>query len=800
MLLVIVVLASALLKTQEQPCPRLPKCVCYANLRKVNCQAKNLTTIPNVSEVPGTVISWRMDYNDFKLIRTHTFSGLKHLTFLSLNYNQIKLIEPFAFDGLDNLQILYLNGNELTILGNYTFADMPILHLLSLTTNKLLHIAKYAFHGTSNIRKIYVSHNNLSAVPSFGHQPYLEYISLSANKIVNAKFPVSFKNYSQIKYVHFDMNEIKKVTKEMFASLQKAMQLQLYLSYNAISYVAADAFTEFKTVASLMFAHNSLTDLSLLNIAAGFAETSLTYLDLSGNSFSGDTLKKAFSLFKNPSLKDLLLNSNNIHQLEENTFATFGKLLELDLSNCRIYAYSAHSFSGLDSLIYLTLAENFFLSVPKRLPTSLRYLNVNSNKIAYIESNIFENLCNLKKLQLRNNSIQCLQNDSFTGLEKLDRLDLADNNISHLPILVFAPLTQLTYLDLSNNRLLSTESQLNSSCLFLLPGFSYPSDSFQTYCFQKTAFKDLVSLQFLYLEGNCLGKVLEKGYGRKLLQGLKMLEKLDISRNEINRLPEHFFDDLESLTVLNLAHNTIDSLSLNTLGCLRNLRKLDLSSNMIDVVTRENAVNFKCLEELNLFNNSFTCDCDLLWFRDWVDVSYTVLLHKNLYTCQQPKEWRGKLLLEFDSTKINCSRTGELVSKDVIIGAALAGTIVSLFGCVCLYKCRWRIRLRLYLISKRRRHLMSTRRVTDSRGNYGAINNTDIQRVFDAYISSSEYDNDWVLKHLLPGIDNGQYTDDNVFGGEFRLYFDARDSKPGNKSTIIKLSVYLMINDRNDRN
>ena len=71
------------------------------------------------------------------------------------------------------------------------------------------------------------------------------------------------------------------------------------------------------------------------------------------------------------------------------------------------------------------------------------------------------------------------------------------------------------------------------------------------------------------------------------------------------------------------------------------------------------------------------------------------------------------------------------------------------------------------------RHL----RVISQHANYGAIG--EEADLFDAYISCSEHDKPWVLQNLLPGIDKVQLDDDNPFGGDFRLYYDDRDSEPG---------------------
>ena len=109
-------------------------------------------------------------------------------------------------------------------------------------------------------------------------------------------------------------------------------------------------------------------------------------------------------------------------------------------------------------------------------------------------------------------------------------------------------------------------------------------------------------------------------------------------------------------------------------------------------------------------------------------------------------------------------------------------SLIPFFIAFLAYKNRWRLRLRWYRVSKRGKRFLGQLRTTDRHVNYGAINeNMDLS---DAYISCSEQDKPWVLQHLLPGIDN-----DGTFGGQFKLYFDDRDSEPGKclfMSSIVK--------------
>ena len=143
--------------------------------------------------------------------------------------------------------------------------------------------------------------------------------------------------------------------------------------------------------------------------------------------------------------------------------------------------------------------------------------------------------------------------------------------------------------------------------------------------------------------------------------------------------------------------------------------------------------------------------------------------------CDGPEGWKGKPLLEFTREKIDCPSN---ISTYVIAGSVI-GTMVAtvLFG-ILIYRNRWRLRLRVYLLSKRGRRFIRDRRGHVQHPNYGAIKDVGRRDHYDAYISCCECDNDWVLRHLLPNIDSGD-NGNGEFGGEFKLYFDPRDKDPG---------------------
>ena len=296
-------------------------------------------------------------------------------------------------------------------------------------------------------------------------------------------------------------------------------------------------------------------------------------------------------------------------------------------------------------------------------------------------------------------------------------------------------------------------------------------------------FEPLTSLRYLHLERNNLGDVFAGKYGGRLFKGLQELEEIYITNNNIRTLHESLFQDQISLKILKIGDNKLSGWGPGLFKFTKNLMKLDINHNQIPVLSESNMQHLYNLKEINLRDNPFVCNCDLLWFRGWIDITTVHLTKKKSFRCYSPEEWRGKPLLEFSKDKIQCT----FFSKYVIVGSVSAALFISLVSVILVYRNRWRLRLRLYLLSKRGRHFLGNLRPQAQRANYGAINDHHEEGAYDAYISCSEDDNDWVLHHLLPGIDNGRYDDDNIFGGDFKLNYDHRDFYPGNNSSILCL-------------
>ena len=756
----------------DDTCPGLPQCFCNKGRTSVNCDGKHFKSIPSI---PSTAEKLYLRYNDFTNISTRVFKGLSNLHKLYLDHNKIAVIEPFAFDGLTNLDYLDLRNNKINALGNNSLAGLPKLDHLYLTTNKIKSVAESTFNGSSSLVYVSLQANQLTTIPPLGAQPYLSQLIMEGNAITDATFPSSYINCSRNTGIVLSNNQIKRLTNATFKSLANSSFTKLYLSRNEIKSIESGTFANLLSVKSLKLGSNPLNSLMLKNAVSGLAGKDVVSLDISGIELNGVLMEDTFSLLKNTTLNSLIMRFNKIKLIEDNTFSQLNNLMMLDLSSSQISFAHDNAFNGLSQLSTLKLNDNRFTAIPRNLPPSIRFLYLDDNQITKIESDVFSNLVQLRELRMTYNAILTLESGAFNGLINLVKLKLNSNNINTLPGGVFSPLVRLQSLDLGKNNLYTIQAGKDRFTSLVALVYLNLADN-QCSFFQPDLFKPLLSLKYLHLERNNLGSLFSQDYGGEMFEELKKLEELHIMNNNIEALPEPTLKNLLSLKVLNASHNKISTWGANLFKSTQKLTSLDLSYNLIATVRKEHLHDLGNLMFLNLTGSPFMCNCDLRWFRDWVNQTSTVITNIKDYTCNGPSDWKGRPLLEFSRNKINCL----FFTKYAIIGAVAAALLIALMIFGLVYKNRWRIRLRWYKLSKRGRRFLNRAKAADGRGNYGAIQD---QEMFDAYVSCSEYEKEWALANLLPGIDNGELNENQKFMGEFRLYYEDRDAEPGKSLT-----------------
>jgi Leucine-rich repeat (LRR) protein len=760
----LVVLSVVVIPVLTDECPE--KCFCNKQLTSVNCEGHKLTTIPD--NLPKAVETLYMGHNNIYYVNLTGNGILPNLREIRLDNCEISGLKTRTFVGMSvpKLSVVYLRNNKISVVESRSFSNLSSLSFVYLTNNVIQKIQPDAFVDTPSVTYINLDSNHLTEIPSLGNLQKLQQLYIQANYITNLNFPPAYRRLENLVDIGLSNNAIEKLDDATFENLNNTNVRKIELSRNKLSQISKEAFVWFRNIQSLKIGWNPLTSSDLETAFYGLVGTPLTSLNIDNVTLDGHLPSSTFQLLRNTSIKYLSMKNNKMGNIPQRGFADLKQLLYLDLRASGIFTISETALEGLDALNTLFLNDNQLSSVPRGLPPSLQKLYLNGNQITALQKNIFSNLSKLQLLYLGNNKISKLENDAFLGLRSLTKIHLVKNLINNLPGNIFTSFIVLESLELNKNNIQripndpSLFSQM-SSLLYL----NLADNNFFT--FPSGLFSVLPSLLFLHLENNRLGDLIADDVNGQLFAGLDKLVLLNLTNNQITKLPEPIFKDLSNLNNLTINMNQISSWGNNLYTKMVALENLDLSQNLIARVESASVKDLLKLNSLDLSQNPFACTCDLRWFRDWINTTKVKLIRNDTYLCNSPAEWHGKKLLTFDRSKINCLWFTE--TEIILTGAG--GFVMLLIVIAVVYKKRWFIKLRLYRIKRSCRKSAGSKK-----GEYQRIDGETNN--YDAYISCADDDYQWVLQNILPGIDNGNYNGFE-FGGEFNLYFEPRDGLPG---------------------
>ncbi|KAM3608435.1 uncharacterized protein V6R79_025259 [Siganus canaliculatus] len=225
-------------------------------------------------------------------------------------------------------------------------------------------------------------------------------------------------------------------------------------------------------------------------------------------------------------LENLKMAHNEyISYLHTRTFTGLKKLVRLDLSDCNLFNIPDRIFIEQTALKELLCFQNNFRRIPGAIRgmENLTHIYLERNKIEAVAYNSLLGLGSLKYLNLQENRINVIHDQAFQDLVKLENFYLNDNLLSDLPRLAFKGLSRLKMLNLGGNQLTNLS---------------------------KTWFSDLVELEVLYLDRNQV-LYIEEG----TFENLTSLITLHLNSNNLSSLPFPVFQPIYFLGRLYLFRN-----------------------------------------------------------------------------------------------------------------------------------------------------------------------------------------------------------------------------------------------------
>lgn len=245
--------------------------------------------------------------------------------------------------------------------------------------------------------------------------------------------------------------------------------------------------------------------------------------------------------------------SNEIEDIEKESFFECTKLEKIDLMENRLAQITKHIFSG-----------NF---------GELQEINLSFNAIIGIESGSFDKLSSLKSIDLSSNCIRHLHSDLFKKCNDLKFVHFRHNEIIKIEFNLFESKAHLTLLDLSYNH------------LDFIPEF------------------EMKTIRRYNLSHNNI-TLLDLNYNSRERRKLAKIEQLTVAFNNISLCAE-MREMRDDITHLDVSHNAITN--LDDFPLLANLEVLILAYNKISQITVLDA-KFPSLRALNISSNSgFEC-------------------------------------------------------------------------------------------------------------------------------------------------------------------------------------------------
>ncbi|XP_040168304.1 protein artichoke [Anopheles arabiensis] len=616
---------------------------------------RNLRSIP-VDSLTGLRKLEAVTIQSENLKRLPDFSGLPKLRYINVQSGSLIELAPQYFRDLASLETLHVTGSSsLNRLEAGLFNDLPKLQLINLSENGISWVHLRTFVGL----------------------PALKTLQLSGNKITDAgMIGRAVKDIHNLQVLRMDRNMISKLSEGSFVDLPSLKEL--YLNDNGITEIFHGAFHRTPSLKLVHLENNYLRRVhpeSFLQASGSGVEMMhlqqneigrveelrslldalpmLRFLDLSHNKLEAIPFG---ALRGHGTLEQLYLNQNRIRMIERDAFMAMPGLRELRLQNNSLHDQLPMPFWNLPGLKGIDISYNSFRRMDPNLLVgvpSLRRLDISGNTLSVIDAGAFTHTPMLETVNISFNELSLIHSATFRDLNHMFELDAGNNKLQEfipgLPVAV-------ERVNLHGNMITQLPPPTTASQLWDLPNLRMLDISAnQLTRLPRAVFKPTPQLRVLSLARNQLQSVDDGS-----LSGLSRLEILNLQDNRVLALHERCFSPLENLRELNLQGNRIEVLVDNLLDSNALLEQFDASRNSIVEISPKAFRNSRSLQTLDLSSNQLRelpeSLSGLAELRE-LDVSFNQLteLSPNVLV-----SWRNLEELKVSNNKVNQLHQGSL--------------------------------------------------------------------------------------------------------------------------------------------
>ncbi|KAK7114072.1 toll-like receptor 2 [Littorina saxatilis] len=536
-----------------------------------------------------------------------------------------------------------------------------------------------------------------------------------------------------ITVLDFSGNGLKEINDSYF--FENATHFEhVDLSFNELRSIDRGAFSSLRNLSVLLLNDNLYLDLTTHGDAL-FNLSSVQVLDVS-NVYSGTFPSNLFHGKAMPSLHKLILNGADLRRCNASMFQQFPSLQYLNLAMNDMRSIATEFNDTFENLTILHLEQNDM----NEFPTSC--LNSSEGLVAV---SVYPNL---QELYVNDNRISSLTSEIC--FPKLLILYLSCNPIVNILTNMFGEnrFPKLSVLHMENLEIELIESYAFNNTKLAYVSLMYNNVDFVTEHIHEEGFAGLPRLSFLQLEHNYLNN----DRFIQLFGGLTNLQRVYVGNTNLDTVTKETFSSFRGLKVAKLHRNFFWRIPDGVFDGFQNLTTVDLSNCRITTIGENTFSNDtrRRLKTLDLSGNHFHCDCDLLWFRDWLGSNDSIFY--SAWTAYKCSNLPKTNVTDFRMNKQVC-----LMSRDASVFTVVVVTLlmIILMLVTFFFRYRWTIRLILYEAFRGKGHNCRLP--------------ADYFR-YDVFVSYAEQDLNWVRHHLISELEVGMGV---------RLCIHQRDFLPG---------------------
>ena len=287
--------------------------------------------------------------------------------------------------------------------------------------------------------------------------------------------------------------------------------------------------------------------------------------------------------------------------------------------------------------------------VPADLPPYVRNLFLTGNQLAVLPAGAFARrppLAELAALNLSGSHLEEVRAGAFEHLPSLRQLDLSHNPLADLSPFAFS----------GGNASVAAPSPLVE---LLLNRIVPPAAERQNRSFE-----------------GAVAAALRAGHA------LRGLRRLELVSNHLLYLPRNVLAQLPGLRHLDLRNNSLVSLTYVSFRNLTHLESLHLENNALKVLHNGTLAELQSLPHVRVFldDNPWVCDCHMADMVAWLKET-EVVQGKARLTCAFPEKMRNRVLLELDSSDLECD---PILPPSLQTSYVFLGIVLALIGAIFL--------------------------------------------------------------------------------------------------------------------